>query len=136
MNIREFTEMPKEERDRILAKQAKESVDYYANDKELKEFRDADLSNLKKERIMRKLFMELPILFKEDDEATFEQIADFSALTPDNIHVNVTDIMTIEDNPFHGEGFCLIRYQYDQIFTVPMSRTELVDKIHKFLSED
>ena len=85
---------------------------------------------------MKKLFLELPILYKDEklEDVTNEQIADFSALTPANSFVNVNSIETIEDDPFHGDEFCFIRLAGDA-FVIPMSKQELVDKIHKFLSE-
>jgi len=44
--IAQFMELPKKERDRLLKEQAIESIDYYAGDEELKEFRDADLVDI------------------------------------------------------------------------------------------
>lgn len=42
--IAQFMKLPKEEQNKLLKEQAEASVDYYAEDQELKEFRDADLT--------------------------------------------------------------------------------------------
>lgn len=42
--IAQFMKLPKEEQNKLLKEQAEASVDYYAEDQELKEFRDAGLS--------------------------------------------------------------------------------------------
>lgn len=88
---------------------------------------------------MKKLFLELPVLFNNnefgDATPTFEQIADYSALTPAMVYINVRNILTIEDDPFHGDKFSLMRFN-DDAFCIPMSKEELVNKIHIFISEE
>ena len=49
--IAQFMKLPKEERDRLLKEQAIASIEYYAEDKELKEFRDADLGRIKRKKL-------------------------------------------------------------------------------------
>jgi len=84
---------------------------------------------------MKKLFLELPILFKDDelDDITTEQITDFSGLTPATPFINVNAIQTIEDDPFHGDEFCFIRID-GSAFVVPMPKEQLLDKIERFLN--
>jgi len=85
---------------------------------------------------MKKLFLELPVLFysgEEDSENREESVKDFSGLSPMNIFVNVHNILTIEDDPLHGDEFCILRFYVDA-FIIPLSKEQLLDKIERFLN--
>lgn len=77
-----------------------------------------------------KLFIELPILYKNDEDADFKDISDFTALDPGMTYVNIFKIQSIEEDPFHGDKFCLIRYENDDVFCCPMSGEELANKLN------